>query len=171
MMPLVLVVMGVSGAGKTTVAEHLAKDLGWKFQEGDSLHPAANVEKMRRGESLNDTDRAPWLAIIAAWVADRIKAGEPGIITCSALKRAYRDQIIGGHKEVRIVYLHGDRATLEQHVTARHHEYMPPALLDSQLKTLEEPGADEPVIQVEVGGTIDETIAAVKNQLQVAAST
>jgi carbohydrate kinase (thermoresistant glucokinase family) len=166
MKPTVLVVMGVSGAGKTTVAEHLAKDLGWMFQEGDSLHPAANVEKMRRGESLTDADRAPWLAIIARWVADRVAADEPGIITCSALKRAYRDQIVGGHKEVRLVYLHGDRATLEHHVTARHHEFMPPALLDSQLQTLEEPGADEPVIQVDVGGTVEETVAAVKRELE-----
>jgi carbohydrate kinase (thermoresistant glucokinase family) len=170
MMPLVLVVMGVSGAGKTTVAEHLAQDLGWMFQEGDSLHPAANVAKMRRGEALTDADRAPWLAIIANWVSDRVKAHEPGIITCSALKRAYRDQIIGGHKEVRLVYLHGDRATLEQHVTARHHEYMPPALLDSQLNTLEEPGADEPLIQVDVGGTVEETVAAVKRGLAAAAA-
>ena len=170
MKPLVLIVMGVSGAGKTTVAEHLAADLGWAFHEGDSLHPAANVEKMRRGESLTDVDRAPWLAIIARWVADRVAAGEPGIITCSALKRAYRDQIIGGHKEVRLVYLHGDRATLEHHVTARHHEYMPPALLDSQLQTLEEPGADEPVIQVDVGGSVEETVAAVKRQLEAIAA-
>jgi carbohydrate kinase (thermoresistant glucokinase family) len=166
MRPFVLVVMGVSGSGKTTVAEHLARDLGWRFQEGDSLHPVANVEKMRRGEPLTDADRAPWLATIAAWVADRVQAGEPGIITCSALKRVYRDQIIGGHKEVRLVYLHGDRTTLQQHVDARHHEYMPPALLDSQLNTLEEPGADEPVIQVDVAGTIEQTVAAVKNQLE-----
>jgi gluconokinase len=171
MMPLVLVVMGVSGSGKTTVAEHLAKDLGWAFQEGDSLHPAANVEKMRRGEPLTDTDRAPWLAIIATWVTDRITAGEHGIITCSALKRIYRDQIIGGHKEVSFVYLHGDRATLQHHVDARHHEYMPATLLDSQLKTLEEPGADEPVIEVDVSGTAEQTVAAVKQKLKALAAT
>jgi gluconokinase len=166
MTPSVLIVMGVSGSGKTTVAEHLAKDLGWMFQEGDSLHPAANVEKLRQGTPLTDADRAPWLTIIANWISARVAAGEHGIITCSALKRAYRDQIIGGHPEVGLVYLHGDRATLEQHVKARHHEYMPVALLDSQLHTLEEPGADEPVIEVDVAGTIEETVAAVLSRIQ-----
>jgi gluconokinase len=164
--PEVLVVMGVSGSGKTTIAEQLAKDLGWVFQEGDSLHPPANVEKMRQGIPLNDADRAPWLAMIAQWIADHVAAGTHGIITCSALKRAYRDQLLAGQPEVWLVYLHGDRATLEQHVRARHHEFMPVALLDSQLETLEEPGADEPVIQVEVSGTVEQTVAAILERLK-----
>jgi gluconokinase len=168
MTPLVLIVMGVSGSGKSTVAMRLADQLGWKFQEGDSLHPAANVAKMRDGIPLTDSDRAPWLAAIAQWITDRVNAGEHGIITCSALKRAYRTRIIGGHPEVRLVYLHGDRATLEQHVAARHHEFMPATLLDSQLKTLEEPGPDEPVIQVDVAGTVDETVAAVLKRIEPA---
>jgi carbohydrate kinase (thermoresistant glucokinase family) len=166
MMPLVLIVMGVSGSGKTTIAEHLAKDLGWMFQEGDVLHPPANVEKMRAGTPLTDADRGPWLATIARWIDERVAKREHGIITCSALKRAYRTQLVGGHPEVRLVYLHGDRATLEQHVHARHHEFMPVALLDSQLATLEEPGPDEPVIEVDVAGSVEATVAAVQARLQ-----
>ena len=165
MKPSVLIVMGVSGSGKSTVAQILAKDLGWQFQEGDSLHPPANVEKMRAGIPLTDSDRAPWLAKVAEWVSDRIAAGEPGIITCSALKRAYRKQIVGGHPEARFVYLHGDRATLQAHVDHRHHEYMPVGLLDSQLKTLEEPQPDEPAVWVEVAGTPAETVADLKAKL------
>ncbi len=165
MTPQVLVLMGVSGSGKTTVAERLAVTLGWPFQEGDSLHPAANVEKMRAGHPLTDEDRAPWLAIIAAWIDQRLQAGEHGIITCSALKRSYRDLIAGGRPGVLVVYLHADRASLEQHVRGRHHEFMPTTLLDSQLATLQEPTPDEHSIQVEVSGPIDETVSAIVRQL------
>lgn len=160
MTPKVLVVMGVSGSGKSTVAQILAERLGWVFQEGDALHPPANVEKMRAGHPLDDADRAPWLAMIAAWVSARLTAGEHGIITCSSLKRVYRDQITGGQDGVWMLYLHGDRTTLEQHLRGRHHEYMPTTLLDSQLATLEEPGAGESVITVEVTGSVEETVAA-----------
>jgi gluconokinase len=146
----VLVIMGVSGCGKTSVAEALLGRLGGAFQEGDKLHPAANVEKMRGGMPLTDDDRWPWLDRIAAWIDARRAAGESGIITCSALKRAYRARIIGARTGVRLVYLHGDRALLAARVAARHHEYMPASLLDSQLATLEPPGADENPISVEV---------------------
>ena len=165
-MSRVAVIMGVSGSGKTTVAERAAAQLGWLFQEGDTLHPAANVAKMKAGTPLTDADRAPWLAIIAAWIQDRLAAGENGLITCSALKRSYREQLGNGKPGVQIVYLHGDRATLEAHVHGRHHEFMPPALLESQLATLEEPGADERVIEVDVGGTVDHTVAEVVRQLR-----
>ncbi len=165
-MSRVAVIMGVSGSGKTTVAERAAGQLGWMFQEGDALHPAANVEKMKSGTPLTDADRAPWLAVIAKWIQDRLVAGESGLITCSALKRSYREQLGNGKLGVQIVYLHGDRATLEAHVHGRHHEFMPPALLESQLATLEEPGADEHVIEVDVGGTVDHTVAEVVRRLR-----
>lgn len=160
-----MVVMGVSGSGKTTVAERVAASLGWMFQEGDKLHPAANVAKMASGHPLDDADRAPWLAIIAEWIDARLRTGQDAIITCSALKRSYREQIGNGKPGVQIVYLHGDRATLEAHINGRHHEYMPATLLDSQLATLEEPVPDEHVITVEVDGTIEHTVAEVIRQL------
>lgn len=160
-MSRVIVVMGVSGSGKTTVAERLAAAEGWVFQEGDKLHPAANVAKMAAGHALTDEDRAPWLDIIATWIDERLQSGTNGVITCSALKRAYRERIGNGKPGVQIVYLHGDRATLDAHVLGRHHEYMPVTLLDSQLATLEEPAADEHVIKVEVDGPIDQTVAEV----------
>jgi gluconokinase len=165
MTPRVLIIMGVSGSGKSTVAEQLAQQLGWPFQEGDALHPPANVAKMRAGTPLNDEDRKPWLAKIAEWIDERLTAGEHGIVTCSALKRAYRDMIVGNRPGVQLVYLHGDRPTLVAHIQGRHHEYMPPTLLDSQLATLEEPGADEHVIEVDVAGTIEHTVAEVLRRL------
>ena len=165
-MSQVAVVMGVSGSGKTTVAQRVATELGWVFQEGDALHPPANVAKMAAGTPLTDEDRAPWLAVVAEWIQARLTAGENGIITCSALKRRYREQIGNGKPGVRIVYLHGDRATLDAHVHGRHHEYMPATLLDSQLATLEEPAMDEGVITVDVGGTVDDTVAEIIRRLQ-----
>ena len=164
-MSRVAIIMGVSGSGKTTVAEHVASQLGWMFQEGDMLHPPANVVKMASGQPLDDADRAPWLAIIAQWVQARLAAGQNGVVTCSALKRSYRQQIGRGKPGVTFVYLHGDRATLEAHVRSRHHEFMPATLLDSQLATLEEPGSDEHVITVDVGGRVEDTVATVVEQL------
>ena len=164
-MSRVVVIMGVSGSGKTTIAKRVAADLGWAFQEGDVLHPASNVAKMAAGYPLTDEDRAPWLAIIAKWIDDKLVAGENGLITCSALKRSYREQIGNGKPGVQIVYLRGDRATLDAHVSGRHHEFMPVSLLDSQLATLEEPTPDEHVIEVDVGGTVDHTVAEVVRQL------
>jgi carbohydrate kinase (thermoresistant glucokinase family) len=164
MKPTVLVIMGVSGCGKTAVALALAARLGWAFQEGDALHPPANVEKMRSGTPLTDADRWPWLDRVAAWIDARRAAGWTGIITCSALKRAYRDRIIGSRANVRLIYLHGDRALLAARVAARHHEYMPASLLDSQLATLEPPGPAENPISLDVTPPpevlADEAIAA-----------
>ena len=164
-MSRVVVVMGVSGSGKTTVAEQVAAKLGWMLQEGDRLHPVANREKMAAGTPLTDEDRAPWLDIIARWIDANLRAGQDAIITCSALRRAYRDRIGNGKPGVRIVYLHGTRQVLKAHVHGRHHEFMPPALLDSQLATLEEPAADEHVIEVDVGDSVEATVAAVLGRL------
>ena len=166
-MSRVVVVMGVSGSGKTTVAERVSAALGWMFQEGDKLHPKANVEKMAAGHALTDEDRAPWLAVIAEWIEARLHTSRNAIITCSALRRAYRDQIGNGKPGVQIVYLHGDRETLEGHVHSRHHEFMPATLLDSQLATLEEPAPDEHVIEIDVGGSIEHTVAEVIRRLEV----
>ena len=165
-MSQVAIIMGVSGSGKTTVAQRVAAELGWTYQEGDALHPAANVAKMAAGTPLTDEDRAPWLAVVASWVQARLTAGENGVITCSALKRRYREQLGNGKPGVRIVYLYGDHATLEAHVQGRHHEYMPATLLDSQLATLEEPTPDEHVVTVDVGGPVDQTVEAVIRLLQ-----
>jgi gluconokinase/shikimate kinase len=144
--PVVLVLMGVSGSGKSTVAALLAGRLGWDFQEGDDLHPAANVAKMAAGHPLDDADRAPWLAIVAQWIRTRTDAGRSGIVTCSALKRAYRDVLRGDH--VVFVYLSGSRELVAARLAARHGHFMPAALLDSQFETLEPPRPPERFIDV-----------------------
>ena len=157
--PVVLVLMGVSGCGKTTIAQVLAAQLHWAFEEGDALHPQANVDKMAAGHALDDADRAPWLAKVADWVDGRLDAGECGVITCSALKRSYRALIDRRGEGVEFVYLHGSRALIASRLIARHGHFMPPSLLDSQFATLEEPAADEPAIRVEIGAA-PEIIAA-----------
>jgi carbohydrate kinase (thermoresistant glucokinase family) len=149
--PVVLVIMGVSGAGKSTIAALLAERLGWTFEEGDSLHPTANVEKMAAGVPLTDDDRWPWLAKIADWIDGRLDTGENGIITCSALKRSYRNVLNRRGSGVEFVYLALDRADLEERVEHREGHFMPAALLDSQLDTLEPPTTTEPAIQVDAG--------------------
>jgi len=164
-----LVVMGVSGSGKTTVAELLAEQLGWPFMEGDRLHPEANVEKMRQGIPLNDADRAPWLDQIGEELKSWGAAGKSGVMTCSALKRAYRDRIRAARPDVRFVYLKGSEALIGARVAARHHEYMPPSLLRSQFDTLEEPSPDESgVVTVDAGGSADEEVATVISALGLA---
>ena len=165
-----LVVMGVSGSGKTTVAELLAKKLGWPFMEGDRLHPPANVEKMRRGIPLTDADRAPWLDRIGEELKRWAAEGKSGVMTCSALKRAYRDRIRAARPDVRFVYVKGSEALIAARVAARHHEYMPASLLRSQFDTLEEPTPDEPVVTVDAGGSPDEEVASVIATLNLHAS-
>jgi carbohydrate kinase (thermoresistant glucokinase family) len=147
--PVVLVTMGVSGAGKTTLGELLAQRLGWPFKEGDELHPPANVAKMRAGQPLNDADRAPWLAAVGAWIDAWVAAGQSGVISCSALKRAYRDTLDRGRPAVRFVFIDLDEATIAERLKGRHHAYFPPALLHSQFEALEPPTDDEPVIVVD----------------------
>jgi gluconokinase len=148
--PRVVVVMGVSGSGKTTVGLELAEALGWRFQEGDALHPAANVEKMRHAIPLTDEDRWPWLAAIAGVIDGWRAKRECGVLTCSALKRAYRDAIIGGRPDVGLIYLQGSKELIAARMAARHDHFMPVALLDSQFATLEEPGADERPLVVSI---------------------
>lgn len=155
----VLVVMGVSGSGKTTVARRLAERFAWPFMEGDELHPAENVAKMSRGEPLTDADRWPWLRNVAGWVDRQLREGEPGIVTCSMLKRAYRDLVVDHKPGARTLYLQGDRALIEARMARRRHHFMPLSLLDSQFATLEPPGPDEAALTVDVDGTVDEIVA------------
>jgi gluconokinase len=147
----VLVIMGVSGSGKSTVAGVLAGRLGWDLAEGDDMHPAGNVAKMAAGQPLDDEDRWPWLARVAEWIRAHTEAGCPGVITCSALKRRYRDPLRGEH--VVFVYLAGAPDQIANRIAARHGHYMPPALLGSQLEALEPPGADENAITVNISGS------------------
>lgn len=138
-----LVIMGVSGCGKSTVGGALAARLGWRYTEGDAFHPPANVAKMAAGKPLDDADRQPWLAAIAAWMDTQAQASRPGVIGCSALKRRYRDFLREGRPQVWFLYLRVPRGILQQRLQTRHHEYMPASLLDGQLATLEEPAPDE----------------------------
>lgn len=146
----VAVIMGVSGSGKTTIGRALAERLGWAFEEGDRLHPPANIAKMQRGEPLSDSDRMPWLAAIAKRIDQFRRNGENAVISCSALKRAYRDIIIDGRPDVRLVYLDGARELIAARVQARQGHFMPASLVDSQFATLEPPGPDEYPITVPV---------------------
>jgi gluconokinase len=150
--PMIVVVMGVSGSGKSTIAALLAAALGCQFQEGDDLHPRENVEKMRSGTPLTDADRMPWLRKIAEEIDGWRALGECGVLTCSALKRSYRDIIIGDRSDVVLVYLKGSRELVHRRMIARHEHFMPVALLDSQFQTLEEPTPDEHPIVVDIGG-------------------
>jgi gluconokinase len=146
----ILVVMGVSGSGKTTVARLLADRLGWDLGEGDDLHPAVNVAKMAAGQPLSDDDRWPWLDLVAAWIDDHRARSRPGVITCSALRRRYRDVL--RRPDVLFVLLNGDRELLAGRLAARTGHFMPVALLDSQLATLEVPGPDENAVVIDVDG-------------------
>ncbi|MGG7100396.1 gluconokinase [Rhodococcus sp. 24CO] len=160
----VLVVMGVSGSGKSTVGGMIAGAMGWDLQEGDDLHPQANIEKMATGHPLNDDDRWPWLDKIAQWITHHTDAGQPGIVTCSALKRSYRDILRG--ENVVFVHLAGSRDQIGQRLTARLDHYMPPSLLDSQISTLEPIDPDEQAIIIDVGGSPVEIVEDILRRLE-----
>jgi gluconokinase len=164
--PSIAVVMGVSGAGKTTVGERLAERLGWEFIEGDRFHPPENVAKMQSGQPLNDADRAPWLAAIAAKI-DAVQArSTQGVIACSALKRDYRRRIIGNRAGVRLIYLDGSRALIGARLAARRGHFMPAGLLDSQFATLEPPEPDENPITVGIDRPLDEIVGQIAAALR-----
>jgi carbohydrate kinase (thermoresistant glucokinase family) len=163
----VLVVMGVSGSGKSTIAAMLAQRLHWVYEDGDWFHPKSNIEKMHHGEPLNDEDRWPWLHAIADWIDATRRAHGHGIVACSALKRSYRDILIGGRLDVRIIFLKGDRDLIARRVAARADHFMPPALLDSQFRALQEPGADERPIVVSVVPHPREIVDNIAKQLNI----
>ena len=162
-MPCALIVMGVSGSGKSTIGEALAARLGWRYEDGDAFHPQSNVAKMRAGQPLTDEDRWPWLRAIAAEIDRVCDGGGRIVIGCSALKRAYRDELLGGRPEARMVFLATDRDVLTRRLAARVGHFFPEQLLASQLAVLEPPGPDEHVIRVvpsdRPAGTVDAIIA------------
>ena len=161
----VAVIMGVSGSGKTTIGRALAERLGWQFQEGDALHPPENVAKMKAGHPLSDEDRAPWLAAVAARIDEWRRERIWGVVTCSALKRRYRDIIIGNRRDVRLIYLAGSREVIGERLSARRGHFMPPSLLDSQFSALEPPAPDEDAIMVSVDAPVPRIVAEIAEAL------
>jgi gluconokinase len=161
-----IVVMGVAGAGKSTVGELLAARLNCPFRDADSFHPAANIAKMSRGEPLEDEDRRPWLRAIAAWIAEHRAAGTTCVVTCSALKRVYRDIVTSEQSaDVRLVYLKGEFELIDARLKARTGHFMPPGLLHSQFAALEEPCADEHAITASIDAAPEEIAARVMEEL------
>lgn len=168
-MAVTIVLMGVAGAGKSTVMTALAERLGWATAEGDEFHSPENVARMRSGVALTDDDRRPWLESLAAWIGEceaaNGGAGENAIVTCSALRRSYRDLLRDGHPSVRFVHLVAAAGTLQERVGARQGHYMPPALLASQLETLEPLEPDEPGTVIPVDAGPAEVVAAIMELL------
>ena len=171
MTPCALIVMGVSGSGKSTVGEALAQRLGWRFEDGDRFHPASNVAKMHAGIPLTDDDRWPWLKAIADEIDRACAAGSPAVIACSALKRAYRGVLVHGRADVRIVYLRGDQALIARRLALRKGHFMPPGLLTSQFQTLQPPTVDESVIAVSIDAPVEAIVDVVVRELQLAPAT
>jgi carbohydrate kinase (thermoresistant glucokinase family) len=159
--PLSLVVMGVSGVGKTSVAHALVARTGWTFQEGDDLHPAANRAKMAAGHPLVDDDRWPWLRRIAEWIGTQEAAGEGAVVTCSALKRSYRDLLLGGRPEARMIFLSVDRDEVSRRLAIRHGHFFPAQLADGQFAALEPPQPDERAVTVLPAGDLEEMATAI----------
>jgi len=169
--PPILVIMGVSGVGKSTIAQELAGRLGWAFEEGDTLHPEANVAKMHAGLPLTDADRQPWLERVAAWIDGRRAKKQAGIITCSALKRSYRRIIVGDRPEVRLVYLRGGRDLIARRLAGRTGHFMPVGLLQSQIDTLEEPLPEEDALVIDVGTSAADVAQKIIRLLGASAAT
>lgn len=169
----VVLVMGVAGAGKSTLGARLAEELGWDFLDGDDLHPAANIAKMAAGVPLTDADRAPWFTAIGQRIDGWAASGTPGVVASSALKQAYREGLRAGRPQIELVYLCGERELLAARLAKRTGHFMPPGLLDSQLATLEPPAADEGAIAVDISrpleGQVDDVLAALQARGVVAA--
>ena len=163
--PTVILLMGVAGSGKSTIGELLAAKLDWPFRDADSFHPAANIAKMSRGEALTDDDRWPWLDAIAAWIEECRDTNINAIVSCSALKHAYRHHLLLRRDFVRLVFLKGDKALIASRMAARTDHFMPTALLDSQFATLEEPGDIEQPIVVSIDATPDKVCEAILTRL------
>jgi gluconokinase len=169
-LPSVVIVMGVSGSGKSTIGSLLAGRLQWEFEDGDWFHPAANVEKMHSGIPLTDEDRWPWLHSIKAWIDKTHGEGRHGVIACSVLKRRYRDALIGDRAQTRLVFLKGSEELIARRIATRHEHFMPPSLLHSQFAALEEPGADENPIVVSIAPRPGEIVAHILSALNAGAT-
>lgn len=165
--PLHVVVMGISGSGKTTIATRLAEQLGWTFGEADDFHPAANIEKMASGIPLTDQDRWPWLESMREWMTAQARAGSSTVVTCSALRRSYRDVLTHAEGRVRFVHLLGDAHLILERMKTRSGHFMPQSLLPSQLSTLEPLEPDEQGIRIENTGTPDEVTADIIKKLDL----
>ena len=164
--PCALIIMGVSGSGKTTIADKLAERLGWACEDGDKYHPKSNVEKMSAGHPLTDEDRWPWLNAIADEIERVCAARGHVVVACSALKRTYRDVLLRGRDDVRIVFLNGTQKLIADRLAARKGHFMPSGLLDSQFKTLEPPGPDENAIDVSIDAPVDTIVDDIVSKLQ-----
>jgi carbohydrate kinase (thermoresistant glucokinase family) len=165
--PAVIIVMGVSGCGKSTIGALLASRLQWEFEDADWFHPASNVDKMHSGIPLTDEDRWPWLAAVAAWIDKARRSGGHGVVACSALKRSYRDVLIGDRADVRLVYLKGDETLIARRIATRHEHFMPRSLLHSQFEALEEPGSDEKPIVVSIEPKPPEIVAQILSAINM----
>jgi gluconokinase len=158
---MVVVVMGVSGAGKSTLGAALADVLGWPFYDGDDFHPAENVAKMAAGKPLTDVDRRPWLDRLHDLIGEHLAQGQPAVVACSALKKAYRERLRAGNEGLVFVYLRGDRERIGWRLAERRAHYMPAELLASQFADLEEPGPDE-ALAVDINASVDDLLAGLK---------
>jgi gluconokinase len=165
--PAIVVVMGVSGSGKSTVGGMLASRLHWDFADGDRFHPAGNVEKMHNGVPLTDEDRWPWLDAIAAWIDKTRRSGGHSALACSALKRRYRDVLIGNRSDVRLVFLKGEEALVARRIATRHEHFMPQTLLHSQFEALEEPTPDENPVVVSIEPSPREIVTRIVSSLNL----
>jgi len=165
----VAIVMGVSGSGKTTIGEKLAERLGWAYEDGDKFHPKSNVAKMSAGHPLTDEDRWPWLRSIADEIDRVCAAGEHAVIGCSALKRAYRDVLVHGRKDVRIVFLRGSQELIAERLKRRTDHFMPAGLLESQFETLQPPDTDENVVTVSIDASVETIVDDIVRQANPAA--
>jgi gluconokinase len=165
--PAAVIVMGVSGSGKSTVGALLALRLRWEFEDADWLQPASNIDKMHSGIALTDDDRWPWLGAVAAWIEQSRRSGRPCVIACSALKRRYRAVLIGERTDVRLVYLKGDETLIARRIATRHEHFMPRSLLRSQFVALEEPGSDENPIIVSIEPQPREIVSRILSALNM----